>query len=352
MAKLTTRTELAQLEETIANGLRTFVEVGRALARIRDGRLYSPGGFETFEHYCQERWDMGRAHAYRLIDAAAVVENVSRGRQGKLTPPTAERQARELARLPPNEQPETWAEAVKTAPAGKVTAKHVAAVVNARSAAAPEPAPFHTLIALGDLREGLERVIKRARAEWPERAHPLIAMMLDNLLGELQADDQSPDAVMLRHLQDEQRKWHASVEPWDWSHTQEPYEKRQYVLARQTSKAEELISRLPYPLHPAAEVFPLMAPRDFDAFCESVSKHGLLKPITLYQGQILDGKIRALACVHTGVEPRYTEHTGDDPWAFVWSMNGLRANYDGGQRAAIMLKLSHVFEAERASARN
>ena len=31
----------------------------------------------TFEEYCKERWGMNRAHAYRLIDAAEVVNNLS-----------------------------------------------------------------------------------------------------------------------------------------------------------------------------------------------------------------------------------------------------------------------------------
>jgi hypothetical protein len=122
---------LADLEQVIASGLRTFVDVGQALTRIRDGELYK-ATHASFEAYCAERWDMRRAHAYRLIDAAGVVENVSNWRQQKLAPPTVESQARELARLPPKEQPKAWAQVLKSAPDGVVTAEHVAKIVLAR----------------------------------------------------------------------------------------------------------------------------------------------------------------------------------------------------------------------------
>ena len=72
---------------------------------------------------------MPRAHVYRRIGAAAVVENVSHGRH-HVPPPTVERHVRELAKLDPKEQPRAWAEAVKTAPDRVVTAKHVADVVS------------------------------------------------------------------------------------------------------------------------------------------------------------------------------------------------------------------------------
>ena len=62
---------LGELEQVVARGLRTFVEVGNALAEIRDQRLYRVG-HRTFEDYCRERWDLSRPYAYNLIDAAAV----------------------------------------------------------------------------------------------------------------------------------------------------------------------------------------------------------------------------------------------------------------------------------------
>lgn len=119
---------LEQLEVVIERGLNTFVEVGQALMDIRDGRLYRQG-YATFEDYCRERWGWERRHAYRLMDAASAVENVSRGTQN-MPLPTSERQVRPLTQLEPTQQRETWARVVETAPEGKVTAAHVQAVVD------------------------------------------------------------------------------------------------------------------------------------------------------------------------------------------------------------------------------
>lgn len=83
---------LEECEEVIERGLATFVEVGNALLRIRDQRLYR-NEYRDFEVYCQTRWALSRSHAYRLIDAATVV--------GHLSPigDMRESQVRELAPL-------------------------------------------------------------------------------------------------------------------------------------------------------------------------------------------------------------------------------------------------------------
>jgi len=77
---------------------------------------------------------MERRHAYRLMDAAQAVENVSLGTQ---ILPTSERQARPLTKLEPELQPVAWQRAVETAPNGKVTAAHVEAT--ARTFVSPLP---------------------------------------------------------------------------------------------------------------------------------------------------------------------------------------------------------------------
>jgi hypothetical protein len=62
---------LEELEKTIARGQKTFVEVGLALAEIRDSRLYKRE-YDSFREYCQKKWGWTRQHAYRLIEAAPV----------------------------------------------------------------------------------------------------------------------------------------------------------------------------------------------------------------------------------------------------------------------------------------
>ena len=133
----TETSELNLLERVIERGRQTFMEVGNALAKIRDARLYR-SNHKTFEEYCQDRWNFSKTHANRLLIAAQVVERMTPiGVKDNLSPigdkpelplPIKESQARPLAALPPEKQRAAWQEAVATAPAGKVTAVHVAAV--------------------------------------------------------------------------------------------------------------------------------------------------------------------------------------------------------------------------------
>lgn len=115
-------TRLENCERVIERGLKTFVEVGQALCEIRDSRLYRCS-YPTFESYCRDRWKIGRAHAYRLIGAVRVVENLSSN--GDTVLPANEAQARELLPYQPEAQRAFWQLAVGTAPEGKLTAGHM-----------------------------------------------------------------------------------------------------------------------------------------------------------------------------------------------------------------------------------
>lgn len=116
------RATLATAEAVIESGLKTFCQVGRALAQVRDERLYR-ATHETFEDYCRERWDMARASAYQFIDAAAVTSNLSAN--GGQILPDSERVTRPLTSLPPEEQSPAWERAVHSAGGKQPTAKQV-----------------------------------------------------------------------------------------------------------------------------------------------------------------------------------------------------------------------------------
>lgn len=120
--------DLFELERVIQHGINTFVQVGNALAEIRDRKLYR-AEHRTFEDYCRDRWGFARNYANKMIAAAEVVTGL-----GTIVPtlPQTESQARPLTSLPPTEQIAAWQEAVETAPNGKVTAAHVAEVVTRR----------------------------------------------------------------------------------------------------------------------------------------------------------------------------------------------------------------------------
>ena len=133
--------ELERLEHLISDRLsRTFVEVGQALARIRDEDLYREAGYHTFEVYCRERWDMSRPYAYQQIAAASVVSAIA---DKQLPPPSNEAQARELTKLPEADRLKAWRDAVKASDSTgvPVTARLVREMVKQRLPEPKSPAP-------------------------------------------------------------------------------------------------------------------------------------------------------------------------------------------------------------------
>lgn len=128
---VTERDRLHQYETVIEHGLTTFVEVGEALAAIRDARLYR-AEYATFEDYCQERWSMGRRRADQLIGAAQTMRAL--GTQVPILP-SNEREARPLVNLPEDVRGDIWQRAVETAPNGQITPAHVRQTVDEYRAA-------------------------------------------------------------------------------------------------------------------------------------------------------------------------------------------------------------------------
>lgn len=98
--------ELSRLEAIIRRGKETFIEVGRALQSVKEGKLYRLRGHETFEAYCRDVHGFARQTAYHYIAAAEVAQNVSLGRQAAMPAFT---QAREMETLEPEQQREVAA---------------------------------------------------------------------------------------------------------------------------------------------------------------------------------------------------------------------------------------------------
>jgi hypothetical protein len=85
-------------------------------------------GYDTFEAYCKERWDMSKMHAYRLMNSMVVRENLKSNQL--VTLPFTESQARPLTKLEPEQQKEAWQKVIDIAPQGKITARLVSRVVS------------------------------------------------------------------------------------------------------------------------------------------------------------------------------------------------------------------------------
>ena len=85
--------DLATCEAALDNLRVAFWAAGKALQVIRDARLYRDT-HATFEDYVEQRWDMSRSPAYRLIDAWPLAERLS-----PMGDKLNERQVRELLPL-------------------------------------------------------------------------------------------------------------------------------------------------------------------------------------------------------------------------------------------------------------
>jgi N6-adenosine-specific RNA methylase IME4 len=91
--------------------------------------------------------------------------------------------------------------------------------------------------------------------------------------------------------------------------------------------------------HPLADIFPLMDAEGLAALADDIAKHGLREAIVTFDGMILDGRNRLAACERAGVSPRFSSYEGDDPLAFVLSLNLQRRHLNESQRAMIAARL-------------
>jgi hypothetical protein len=104
---------LTELERQIDVVRKSWETLARALTEINQSRLYRDK-YETFEDYCEEKWDIGRARAYQLMEALGVKDGLSTN--GRHPVPTSERQIRSLMGLEPEKQLQVWIEATKDNP--------------------------------------------------------------------------------------------------------------------------------------------------------------------------------------------------------------------------------------------
>ncbi len=99
--------------------------------------------------------------------------------------------------------------------------------------------------------------------------------------------------------------------------------------------------------HPAAELFPFMSDEELAELAADIRAHGLLEPIVLLGGLVLDGRNRLRACEAAGVEPSFIEWDGSgDPAVWVLSKNLKRRHLSTSQRAMVAAKLLGYYAGE------
>lgn len=93
-------------------------------------------------------------------------------------------------------------------------------------------------------------------------------------------------------------------------------------------------------IHPIANLLPKMPEEDFASLRDDIRANGCHTPIVLFEGQILDGRHRYLACQDTGRDFTTNTYREGDPVGFVRSLNLHRRNLTPAQRAMVEAALS------------
>ena len=119
--------DLDRCENIIRRGWQSFVDVGEALAMIRDKQLFRDR-YERFEDYYRAEWQYQKSQVYRLMEAAKVVrvlspigENSSNG----MPLPICEAQVRSLVGLEESEIKNVWQQVTRKAKGKRITARLV-----------------------------------------------------------------------------------------------------------------------------------------------------------------------------------------------------------------------------------
>jgi hypothetical protein len=97
--------------------------------------------------------------------------------------------------------------------------------------------------------------------------------------------------------------------------------------------------------HPLASMFPLIEGPAFDAMVASIKRDGLVLPIIINKGMILDGRNRYRACLAAGIEPHFLEvaDKSDAELArIVETFNLSRRHQSAGEIALLAVKFSEL----------
>jgi ParB-like chromosome segregation protein Spo0J len=104
------------------------------------------------------------------------------------------------------------------------------------------------------------------------------------------------------------------------------------------------MSQLEYLPHSIAEIVPPMREDEYLAFRDDIRANGLVVPIMLFEGKILDGRHRYRACMDTNQPLSFREFQGDwfEAVAYVESMNLRRRDLSESQKAMCAAELANL----------
>ena len=106
-----------------------------------------------------------------------------------------------------------------------------------------------------------------------------------------------------------------------------------------------------YSAHELANLLPMIDPARFSELREDIRRNGILEPIKLFEGRILDGRNHykaARECGHQFSEADFENFVGSyaDAEAYVFSTNFLRRQLSAAQRNEVIRSMILKYPAE------
>lgn len=103
--------------------------------------------------------------------------------------------------------------------------------------------------------------------------------------------------------------------------------------------------------HTAACIFPMLPDHELHELSEDIRTHGQREPIVMFEGKVLDGRNRWLACKLAGVIPKTRLFSGTslDALNYVWSVNVKRRHLNSGQTGIALAKREKLDAEYRAA---
>lgn len=98
--------------------------------------------------------------------------------------------------------------------------------------------------------------------------------------------------------------------------------------------------------HEAACIFPMMTEVQIESLAKDIETNGLIVPIFVMDGRILDGRNRWMACSKISKTPKTIIVNLIDPIAYVLSMNRERRHLDDGQAAMAGARGKELYEKQ------
>lgn len=102
-------------------------------------------------------------------------------------------------------------------------------------------------------------------------------------------------------------------------------------------------------VHPAADLFPMLDESALQELAADIKTNGLVHPVVLYQGKVLDGRNRLAACKLAGVAPTFSTWDGPSPTAYVMSANLKRRHLAPSERVQLAIDAEALFKEEAAA---